>query len=84
MLAATKSGAFTTTDKAALAGLTDGELRAAALAAEARKVSGYTLPLQNTTQQPALQSLFEDSWDRAEGGDDDTRDTIAQIAKLRA
>jgi len=93
LLAATKSGAFTTTDKAALAGLTDGELRAAALAAEARKVSGYTLPLQNTTQQPALQSLsvratrqslFEDSWDRAEGGDDDTRDTIAQIAKLRA
>jgi peptidyl-dipeptidase Dcp len=94
LLAATKAAAFNATDKAALAGLTDGEIRAAALAAEARKQSGYTLPLQNTTQQPALQSLsnraarralFEDSWTRAErGGDNDTRDTIAHLAKLRA
>ena len=94
LLAATKAAAFTTTDQAALAGLSDGEIRAAALAAEARKQSGYTLPLQNTTQQPALaslsvratrQALFEDGWNRAErGGENDTRDTIAQIAKLRA
>jgi peptidyl-dipeptidase Dcp len=94
LLAATSAAAYNTTDKAALAGLADGQLRAAALAAEARKQSGYTLPLQNTTQQPALtsltirktrQSLFEDSWERAErGGDNDTRDTIAHMAKLRA
>ena len=54
----------------------------------------YVLPLQNTTQQPALQSLsdratrealFRQSWTRAEKGDaNDTRDTIATIAMLRA
>jgi peptidyl-dipeptidase Dcp len=94
LLAGTRASAFTTTDKSALAGLTDGQIAAAALAAEARRQSGYTLPLQNTTQQPALQSLsnratrkalFDDGWNRAEHGDDtDTRDTIAQMAKLRA
>jgi peptidyl-dipeptidase Dcp len=94
LLAATRAGAFTTTDKTALSGLTDGQIAAAELAAKARRQPGYTLPLQNTTQQPALQSLsnratrkalFDNSWNRAErGGDTDTRDTIAQMAKLRA
>jgi peptidyl-dipeptidase Dcp len=94
LLAATKAAAYVTKDKDALAGLSDAQIRAAALTAEARKQSGYMLPLQNTTQQPALQALtnratrealFADSWDRAErGGDTDTRDTLAQIAKLRA
>ncbi len=94
LLAATKAAAYTTTDKSALTGLTDAEIAAAAQAAKARSVPGYVLPLQNTTQQPALaslanratrQALFEDGWTRAErGGTDDTRDTIAQIAKLRA
>jgi peptidyl-dipeptidase Dcp len=93
LLAATKAAAFTTTDKAALAGLTDAEIAAAAQAAKSRGVAGYVLPMQNTTQQPALQSLtnratrqalFEDGWTRAErGGPNDTRETIAQIAKLR-
>jgi peptidyl-dipeptidase Dcp len=92
--AATKAAAFTTTDKAALAGLTDGQIAAAEVAAKARKQPGYTLLLQNTTQQPVLQSLtnratrqaiFDNSLNRAErGGDTDTRDTIAQMAKLRA
>ena len=94
LLAATRASAYTTTNKAALAGLSDGQITAAELAAKARKKPGYTLPLQNTTQQPALQSLtnratrqalFEAGWNRAEHGDDtDTRDTIAQMAKLRA
>ncbi|HEY4084369.1 MAG TPA: M3 family metallopeptidase [Bryobacteraceae bacterium] len=94
LLGATKAGAFTTTDKSALAGLSDGQISAAELAAKARKVPGYVLPLQNTTQQPSLQllterktrqALFEDGWLRAErGGANDTRDTIAQMAKLRA
>ncbi len=94
LLAATRASAFTTTDKTKLAGLTDGQIAAAEMAAKARKLPGYILPLQNTTQQPALQSLsnratrkaiFDNSWNRAErGGDTDTRDTIAQIAKLRA
>jgi peptidyl-dipeptidase Dcp len=94
LLAATRESAFNTTDKAALAGLSDGQIAGAELAAKARKQPGYTLPLQNTTQQPALgsltnratrQALFEAAWNRAErGGDNDTRDTIAQMAKLRA
>jgi peptidyl-dipeptidase Dcp len=94
LLAAAKAGAFATTDKTALAGMTDGQIAAAELAAKSRKQPGYILPLQNTTQQPALQSLsnratrkaiFDNSWNRAErGGDTDTRDTVAQIAKLRA
>jgi peptidyl-dipeptidase Dcp len=57
-------------------------------------VAGYVIPLQNTTQQPDLgllsvratrQMIFENSWNRAEhGGADDTRDTIARLAQLRA
>jgi peptidyl-dipeptidase Dcp len=94
LLAATKDGAFTTTDKQALAGLSDAQLAAAADAAKERKVDGYVLPLQNTTQQPDLQlltnrdtrkALFNDSWNRAERGDgNDTRATIARLAQLRA
>jgi peptidyl-dipeptidase Dcp len=94
LLAATKDGAYITTDKAALAGLSDAQVSAAAEAAKGRKVEGFVLPLQNTTQQPDLaalatrttrQALFANSWDRAERGDaNDTRDTIAKIAQLRA
>ena len=94
LLAATKDGAYTTADKAALAGLSDAQINAAAEAAKGRKVEGYVLPLQNTTQQPDLvsmtnrstrETIFGNSWDRAEKGDaNDTRDTIARIAQLRA
>ncbi len=94
LLAATKAGAYVTADKAALAGLTDAEVKAAQQAAAARKAEGYALPLQNTTQQPVLtsltnratrQAIFEKSWTRAEHGDaNDTRETIAKIAQLRA
>ncbi|MBV8113567.1 MAG: peptidyl-dipeptidase Dcp [Silvibacterium sp.] len=93
LLAATKSAAFSTTDKSALVGLTDAEIAAAAEAAKDRNQSGYVIPLQNTTQQPSLtslsnratrQSLFGDSWTRSErGGDSDTRATIARLAQLR-
>jgi peptidyl-dipeptidase Dcp len=94
LLAATKAAAYTTTDKAALKGLSDAELKAAADAAKERKMAGYVLPLQNTTQQPVLASLedratrqavFTDSWERSErGGANDTRETIARLAKVRA
>ena len=94
LLAATKEGAYVTTDKAALAGLNDAQIAAAAESAKARKVDGYVIPLQNTTQQPDLASLtnrstreaiFSNSWNRAERGNaNDTRDIIAQIAQLRA
>jgi peptidyl-dipeptidase Dcp len=94
LLAATKAGAFITTDKAALAGFSDARIASAAETAKNRKVEGFVIPLQNTTQQPDFvllsdratrQAIFEHSWNRAERGDaNDTRDTIAHIAQLRA
>ena len=94
LLAATKAGAYATADKAALAGLPDARIAAAAQAAKNRQAEGFLIPLQNTTQQPDLvllsdrntrKDIFERSWNRAERGDaNDTRDTIARIAQLRA
>jgi peptidyl-dipeptidase Dcp len=95
LLGGTKAGALIVDDKARLAGLTDAEIAAAAQAAADRKLEGkWAIPLQNTTQQPALQSLtdrdvreqlFKASWLRTEHGDgNDTRDTIARLAQIRA
>ena len=95
LLAAAKAGALVVDDKAKLAGLSDAEIAAAATDATARGLPGkYVLSLQNTTQQPLLatltdratrEALFNASWTRAEKGDaNDTRQTIAQIAQLRA
>ncbi len=94
LLAATKAGAFSTTDKAALAGLNEEGIATAADAAKERKQQGWVIPLQNTTQQPDLANLsdratrkaiFENSWNRTEKGDaNDTRATIARLAQLRA
>jgi peptidyl-dipeptidase Dcp len=94
LLAATKAGAVHVTDKAALAGMSDAEVAAAAQAAKDRKLDGYVLPLQNTTRQPAAttltshdtrQALFNASVSRAEHGDaNDTRNVISELAKLRA
>jgi peptidyl-dipeptidase Dcp len=58
LLAATKEGALVVHDKSELAGLTQADLDAAAEAAKSRKLDGaWVLTLQNTTQQPLLQSL---------------------------
>jgi peptidyl-dipeptidase Dcp len=94
LLAATKAAAYVTKGKSALAGLSDTRLKGAEQAAKDRKVDGYVIPLQNTTQQPDLaslsqrgtrQAIFENSWNRAErGGANDTRDTIARMAQLRS
>ncbi len=94
LLAATKAGALHVTDSAQLAGLSPAELASAAEAARTRKVAGWVLPLQNTTQQPAQaeltdratrQRLFEASTTRAEKGDsNDTRQIIVRLAQLRA
>ncbi len=83
-----------TTDKSALAGLSAAQIDAAQQGAKERKIDGYVIPLQNTTQQPDLealsnrgtrQTIFENSWNRAErGGAHDTRDTVARLAQLRA
>jgi peptidyl-dipeptidase Dcp len=94
VLDATKKGAYITTDKAALAGLSEARIAGAAQAAKSRQVEGFLIPLQNTTQQPDLvalsnratrQTIFEHSWNRTERGDaNDTRETIAHLAQLRA
>jgi len=95
LLAAAKAGALVVNDKSELAGLSDDEITAAANAATAANHPGkWMINLQNTTQQPGLQTLtnratrqklFEASWTRAEKNDsNDTRATISRIAKIRA
>jgi peptidyl-dipeptidase Dcp len=94
VLAATREAAYATTDKSALAGLSEAQINGAAVAAQQRKKEGWVLPMQNTTQQPYLaglsnratrKALFENSWMRAERGDaNDTRETIARLAQVRA
>src|SRR6185437_2065452 len=95
LLAADKAGALVVNSAAELKGLSPGEIDAAAQDAKARGLKGkWVIPLQNTTQQPALGSLddrdvrhelFEHSWTRAEKGDaNDTRATIEEMAYLRA
>lgn len=95
LLAATKNGGLMLKDKNQLAGLSDAEIAAAAQAAKDRKLdNAWLLVLQNTTQQPLLQSLenrdvrkglYDASIKRAEYGDkNDTRELISKLAKVRA
>ena len=94
LLAAAKAGALHVGDPGALAGLSPQQLAAAQEDAKGRQLSGYVIPLQNTTQQPALsdlqshatrQQLMDASLNRAEHGDlNDTRNDISELAQLRA
>jgi peptidyl-dipeptidase Dcp len=95
LLAGTKAAALVLDSKSELAGLSGGQIATAAQAARERGLAGkWVIALQNTTQQPDLASLsdrgvrrelFERSWNRTERGDaNDTRDTIATMAQLRA
>jgi peptidyl-dipeptidase Dcp len=94
LLAAAKAGAYVTTDKSALAGLTDAQIAAAALSAKDTKQSGYRIPLQNTTQQPDFaeltnratrEAIFNNSVNRTERSDaNDTRALISRLAQIRA
>lgn len=96
LTAGTREAALVVANRAKLAGLSEDEISAAAKVAEGKKLpaGSYALPLQNTTQQPQLESLtdaatrkalFEASWTRSERGDaHDTRPLIAEIAQLRA
>jgi len=94
LMAATRAGGVVVDDMTQLAGLSAGEVAAAAGAAQARGLTGrWLLPLQNTTQQPAQasltnralrQRLFESSTTRAARGDsNDTRQIILRLAQLR-
>ena len=95
LLAGTNAGAVVVDDKAQLEGIGEGGIAAAADAAKERELEGkYLLPLQNTTQQPALGSLsnrelrlklMEASIIRSSKGDEnDTRTIIQRLAQLRA
>ena len=95
LLDANKAGALVLDNSSELAGMSTGDVAAAAQAAKERGMSGkWVLPLQNTTQQPAQASLsnrnvreqlFNASILRAEHSDsNDTRATIARIAQIRA
>ena len=92
---AAKSGALVISNKEELAGLSSAETDAFQQSAKARNLDGkWLLTLQNTTQQPLLQTLadrntrsklFDASWQRAERGDsNDTRNLILKIAAIRA
>ena len=95
LLAATKDGALVVADRASLKGLSEGEIDAAAADAKARGLEGkFILPLQNTTQQPALASLadrsvrerlFKASVNRADQANaNDTRTLVLRLGQLRA
>lgn len=95
LLAGTKAGGLSLADPEQLAGLSAAELTVAAQAAADRGLQGQGwLALQNTTQQPVLQSLsnretrealFDLAWRRTEKNDaNDTRQLIAQLASVRA
>tara|TARA_R110002050_G_scaffold56512_4_gene127195 strand:- start:2431 stop:4554 length:2124 start_codon:yes stop_codon:yes gene_type:complete len=89
LLEANNAGALVFTDKEALAGLSTAELKAL----ENKKGEGWKIPLQNTTQQPLLQSLekratrekiFRTAWNRTDCSKNDTKAIISEIAELRA
>jgi peptidyl-dipeptidase Dcp len=94
ILAEVNAAALVVDDRALLDGLPDGDIAAAAAAATARKLTGkWVLPLQNTTQQPALaylrnrslrERLFKASVSRNASGANDTTALVRQIAQLRA
>ncbi len=95
LLAAAKMNAVVIDDVAELEGLSEPDIAAAAEAARERKLDGkWVLALQNTTQQPAQESLrrrdvrrrlFEAAKHRADRGDaNDTRALVQRLAQIRA
>jgi peptidyl-dipeptidase Dcp len=94
ILAAAKDSLFNTQDPAALTGLSEAQLAAAAELAKSRNLEGWALSIQNTTQQPIFdtlanretrKALFDLSWTRTQpGSPNDTTEIIARLAQLRA
>ena len=95
LLAATKAGGLVVQQVGELAGLSQSDLAVAQAAAKARGLeNAWLLVLQNTTQQPALQTLrsratrqalFNASVSRSEKGDEnDTRALLLELAQVRA
>lgn len=95
LLEATKAGAVVVENVERLEGMSKQEIAAAAEAANARGLDGkWLLPLQNTTRQPALDSLADRElrakllWSSEhrsdQGGPNDTRELIKRLVELRA
>jgi peptidyl-dipeptidase Dcp len=95
VLAGVNASAIVLDDKAALDGLSDGDIAAAAEKAKGRGLADkWVLTLQNTTQQPALtylknralrERLASTSAQRGnQGGDNDTKAIVTRLAQLRA
>jgi peptidyl-dipeptidase Dcp len=95
LLADTNAAAIVVERKADLAGLSAGDLAAAADAAKERKLTGkWLFRLQNTTQQPPLASLEDRALRQrflaasmargGHGGPNDTKATVVKMAALRA
>lgn len=95
LLAATKAGGLVVDQAEKLAGLSAADLAVAQAEARARGLeNAWLLVLQNTTQQPALQSLsnretrealFNAGVTRTEKGDEnDTRELVLRLAQVRA
>ncbi len=89
LLDANNAGALIFTKKLDLAGLSETELKSL----ENKDGEGWKIPLQNTTQQPLLQSLenratreklFKAAYYRADGSENDTKTILTEIAALRA
>jgi peptidyl-dipeptidase Dcp len=94
VLAGTRASALVVDSRAELDGLSDGEIAAAAGAAQRRGLAGkFVIALQNTTQQPAQaslrnravrQRLYELSIHRNDRGDsNDTRAIVQRLEQLR-
>lgn len=89
LLDANNAGAVTFTEEEGLAGV-DGDFLKSK---ENKDGKGWTIPLQNTTQQPLLQSmedrasrekLFKAAWHRADQGANDTRQILKELVEVRA
>lgn len=89
LLDANNAGAVTFTNKEDLAGVDEDFLKSK----ESKDGKGWTIPLQNTTQQPLLQSmenrasrekLFKAAWHRSDQGANDTREIIKELVEVRA
>ena len=94
VLAEVNAAALVIDDRQLLEGLPEQDIAAAASAATAQGFAGrWLLPLQNTTQQPALaylrnralrERLFRASIGRNAGGEHDTTALVSRLTELRA
>lgn len=89
LLDANNSGAVTFTNKEDLAGVDEDFLKSK----ESKDGKGWNIPLQNTTQQPLLQSmenrasrekLYKAAWHRSDQGANDTNGIIKELVEVRA